>query len=515
MCVRCATVLVLTVIPSLAYRTDVVPLIRHRTPRHSSLQAMADGEFMAEDPAAAAVGSSTEVRSRGVVSELPFVGPSLPAQSLAPWTVVKGLFHCKSFHEFMMHVRAAHGDTVRVNLWPVLPPIYLMQGRAANRAVLFELDDSLQQVLQDLINVLPVSARIPSEVDVKLQNKVSQLFQNTGFVNERIPTFARVARRIREGWLKRERGGSLDIFFELSEYVIRADLEVLYGRSFCEKYADRILPSFRRWVENISDGQIVGFFAELGAYLREALDDRRARPELYEGERSVLQVYLQDGALERHDVDGLVGLLTMTLMAAVFNTQVSLGWILVHLYSEPALLARARTEVAACPEAASYSQIERMTFLNACIDESVRLHTMLPGNTVLRKSKVDLTFENTHIPEGSILWLYPNAVHQDEQYFAQPRSFCPMRMMQGGNLDRMNKNFELITFGHGQKRCIGEKMARAMVCVFLSEVLLAVDARVDELPSDNNLFDLIPASKLRLHDVRAVGRALPDEPPPA
>jgi len=391
----------------------------------------------------------------------------------------------------------------------------LLQGKTANRAVLFELDDSLQQVLQDMINVLPVSARIPSEVDVKLQMKVAQLFQSGAYVNERIPTFARVARRMRKRWLESSRGGQLDIFFELSEYVIRADLEVLYGRSFCDKYADRILPSFRQWVENISDGQIVGFFAELGGYLSEALDDRRAHPEAYADERSVLKVYLEDGALERHDVEGLVGLLTMTLMAAVFNTQVSLAWILVHLYSEPQLLARARAELATCDEASSYSSIERMSFLNACLDESVRLHTMLPGNTVLRKSKVDLTFESTHIPEGSILWLYPNAVHQDEQYFEAPRSFCPMRMMQAGDLDRMNKNFELITFGHGQKRCIGEKMARAMVCVFLAEMLPAVDARVEEVPCDNNLFDLIPASKLRLHDVRAAESPVPGEPPAA
>jgi len=281
-------------------------------------------------------------------------------------------------------------------------------------------------------------------------------------------------------------------------------LEVLYGRSFCDKYGDRILPSFRRWVENISDGQLVGFFEELGNFLREAIDDRRARPELYADERSVLQVYLQDGALERHDTDGLVGLLTMTLMAAVFNTQVSLAWILVHLYSDPHLLARARAEIANC-DTSSYSQIENMKFLNACIDESVRLHTMLPGNTVLRKSSIDLTFENTRIPAGSILWLYPNAVHQDEEYFPEAQSFCPMRMMQAGDLDRMSAEFELITFGHGQKRCIGEKMARAMICVFLSTVLPDIDADVREVPSDDNLFDLIPASKLQLHGIRPSG----------
>ena len=69
-------------------------------------------------------------------------------------------------------MRAQHGDVVHVNLWPVLPPIYLMMGKAANRGVLSQQDAALEQVLQELINVLPVSAKIPSEVDVELQRKV-------------------------------------------------------------------------------------------------------------------------------------------------------------------------------------------------------------------------------------------------------------------------------------------------------------------------------------------------------
>ena len=58
-------------------------------------------------------------------------------------------------------------------LWPVLPPTFMLMGKAANRGVLSELDPSLEQILQELINLLPVSARVPSEVDVELQKKVA------------------------------------------------------------------------------------------------------------------------------------------------------------------------------------------------------------------------------------------------------------------------------------------------------------------------------------------------------
>ena len=57
----------------------------------------------------------------------------------------------------------------------------------------------------------------------------------------------------------------------------------------------------------------------------------------------------------------------------------------------------------------------RSQFVNSCIDESVRLHTMLPGNTVLRKTLSDIRLLDVDIPADSLIWLYPNAVHQDEE----------------------------------------------------------------------------------------------------
>jgi cytochrome P450 len=76
-----------------------------------------------------------------------------------------------------------------------------------------------------------------------------------------------------------------------------------------------------------------------------------------------------------------------------------------------------------------------------------------------------------------------------------------MRLL-NGNLESLQDEFELVTFGHGQKRCIGEKMARAMICAFLAEVLPHVDADTPaDLPEDG-FFDLIPASQLRIYNPR-------------
>ena len=82
-------------------------------------------------------------------------------------------------------------------------------------------------------------------------------------------------------------------------YVLRADLEVLYGRRFTEAHAPRLVQTFGEWVRNIANGQLVGFFDELGCLLREEIVRMQANPEAYADERSVLSVYLEHDALEK------------------------------------------------------------------------------------------------------------------------------------------------------------------------------------------------------------------------
>ena len=118
-----------------------------------------------------------------------------------------------------------------VDLWPFAPKTYLLMGKEANRDVLSSLDSGLEQILQELINLLPISAKVPSEVDVELQRKVASLFQSEKIVNQRLPSFSASAVQMKQRWASMPAGSGLDIFCELSEYVLLADLEVICARA--------------------------------------------------------------------------------------------------------------------------------------------------------------------------------------------------------------------------------------------------------------------------------------------
>ena len=189
----------------------------------------------AHSAAAAACRCSGAVRCKEVVAAPPASAEQQQKERidavtpvpLSWWVAVRGAFKSKSFTEFMQFLRREQGESIKLDLWPVLPPTYVVMGKTANRGVLSELDPSLEQILQELINLLPVSARIPSEVDVELQKKVASLFQSVQTVNARLPSFVAIAERMKSRWLAMPADEPLNIFFELSEFVLRADLEIL------------------------------------------------------------------------------------------------------------------------------------------------------------------------------------------------------------------------------------------------------------------------------------------------
>merc|ERR1711862_964563 len=98
----------------------------------------------------------------------------------------------------------------------------------------------LQVIFGSVLSLVGASTKVPSEEDVALQKKVQKFFQSTAVINERLPLFSRIAEQIRNKWCgtfqHQERHAhvpdgedqhsivNLEVFLELSQYVLRTDL---------------------------------------------------------------------------------------------------------------------------------------------------------------------------------------------------------------------------------------------------------------------------------------------------
>merc|ERR1712008_258895 len=121
--------------------------------------------------------------------------------------------------------------------------------------------------------------------------------------------------------------------------------------------------------------------------------------------------------------------------------------------------------------------------------EAVRLHSDIPAKLALRQADVDMEFKGYKVPKGSTVFLYADAVHKDEQYFPNAGNFCPHRYTDPKVFNKMQMDREIVTFGHGRKRCTGELHARAQISALLASFVLRFDMDLQTKEPENRMPD--------------------------
>lgn len=142
----------------------------------------------------------------------------------------------------------------------------------------------------------------------------------------------------------------------------------------------------------------------LGKPIDEKVDDESA---------SFLDVLAQD----TRDPVVLRDQLVSTLLAGRDTTAATLSWLLKHLSNDPVRYAKLRAEVLGTMGTsgkATYGELKGMSYLNACIDETLRLYPIVPMN--IRESLRDTTLPRGGGPEGKS----PMAVRKGTQVFYIP-----------------------------------------------------------------------------------------------
>uniref|UniRef100_A0A5B6ZBJ4 Flavonoid 3'-monooxygenase n=1 Tax=Davidia involucrata TaxID=16924 RepID=A0A5B6ZBJ4_DAVIN len=194
-------------------------------------------------------------------------------------------------------------------------------------------------------------------------------------------------------------------------------------------------------------------------------------------------------SLKDDDADGEEGKLTDTEIKALLLDLFTAGtdtssstveWAIAELIRHPKILAQARNEldsVIGPDRLVTESDLTKLTFLQAIIKETFRLHPSTPLS-LPRIAAESCEINGYHIPKGSTLLVNVWAIARDPDVWAEPLEFKPDRFLPGGerpNVDVKGNDFEVIPFGAGRRICAGMSLGLRMVQLLTATLVHAFD----------------------------------------
>lgn len=142
------------------------------------------------------------------------------------------------------------------------------------------------------------------------------------------------------------------------------------------------------------------------------------------------------------------------------------SWAVERMVRAPHALAAATAEVRGGTE---------LTYLNAVVQETLRLRP--PFMFVSRFVPRPLSLAGCYFPGGTTIMAVIQSVHRHPDLYDEPKSFRPERFLQ-----HRPGSYELIPFGGGEHRCLGDRLAifeatHILATMLRSVSLAAVDPR--------------------------------------
>jgi len=159
------------------------------------------------------------------------------------------------------------------------------------------------------------------------------------------------------------------------------------------------------------------------------------------------------------------------LMAGVDTTGTTAAFLLLDLAQHPEQQEILFREVSETVQgyAITESHINKMKYLKACFQETVRLHPAVIGFS--RTTQVDMVLEGYHIPKDTVVSYFIMNVMKEAKHFQDPDKFIPERWMRGCPHQHEAHPFATIPFAHGPRMCIGKRFAELECYILVIKML--------------------------------------------
>lgn len=150
----------------------------------------------------------------------------------------------------------------------------------------------------------------------------------------------------------------------------------------------------------------------------------------------------------------------LNIMSGSETTATMLSGITYYLCKNPNVLTKLTTEIRKAyafePEAVSQLPFQGLPYLNACIEESLRIFPLAHVSLPRIVPPGGATVCGDWLPGGTSVGVTPWAASHSQQNFKQAEDFIPERWLGGKEWENKNKKAAQ-AFSYGPRNCLGRK----------------------------------------------------------
>ena len=175
-------------------------------------------------------------------------------------------------------------------------------------------------------------------------------------------------------------------------------------------------------------------------------------------------------------------------MGATDTTATTTEWLMAELLNSPEVMKKAceeLTRVVGLDNAVEERHLSKLTYLNAVIKESLRLHPVVPF-LLPRFPSESTKIAGYDVPRGARTFINVWAIQRDPKIWENPLEFRPERFLSedgannGHSFNPSNSKYVYFPFGAGRRICPGIPLAETLVIHILASFLHMFDWKVPE-----------------------------------
>ncbi|RLU15243.1 hypothetical protein DMN91_012237 [Ooceraea biroi] len=176
------------------------------------------------------------------------------------------------------------------------------------------------------------------------------------------------------------------------------------------------------------------------------------------------------------DLDDMIAQAFVFFFGGFDTTSTAMSFVAYEIATNPEVQKKLQEEIDQVVKESNgevtYETINRLDYLNAVINEGLRLYTPIPFvervcNKTYELSPALPDGKPLIMKKGTMIWVPIFALHRDEKYFEEPEKFRPERF-----LDNAHHNSPYyLPFGSGPRMCIAIRFALLEIKVLLFHLL--------------------------------------------